>query len=231
MYLQWQYDETVSLVTDFFNENEVRDYDRRMACLRDINREMEGIIEDLGITEDFVVWEIGTGTGECALALSRVCAQVYATDISGTMLEYAGRKAESEKRENIRFEVGGFLSGFTPPAPVDSVVSQLAMHHIPDFWKSRALTRIAGALKPGGRFFLRDAVFPSDIEDYDSYIRDAVREMREKAGEEMSRKMIQHIKREYSTLDWILEGMMERSGLKIIKRERRGFIAAYVCEK
>ncbi len=36
---------------------------------------------------------------------------------------------------------------------------------------------------------------------------------------------------EFSTLDWILEGMMERSGLRVIRKDSPSFLRAFVCEK
>ena len=41
-------------------------------------------------------------------------------------------------------------------------------HHLPDFWKAVALTRIAGMLRPGGIFRLSDVVYsfaPDEADD------------------------------------------------------------------
>ena len=227
----WQYDEIVQVGVDYLNEREVRVYDQNMQRLRNISEETEEIIKVLGVSKESLVWEIGTGTGESAVALSRACKQVYATDVSSTMLQYAGNKAEKNQIANITFEMGGFLSGFHPPFPVDSIISQFALHHLPDFWKNRALSIIADRLKPKGRFYLRDVVFPSDRDDYDQFFSDLITETRVRAGDKMAQETILHIKEEYSTLDWILEGLIERNGLKIIKKDVHGFLMVYVCEK
>jgi hypothetical protein len=42
---------------------------------------------------------------------------------------------------------------------------------------------------------------------------------------------IEHIKKEYSTLDWVLEGMLERAGLLILRKEVSGFLTSYLCER
>ena len=58
---------------------------------------------------------------------------------------------------------------------MDAVITQLALHHLPDFWKLVALKRISQMLKDGGKLYLRDVVFPSNVEDYDvffNYIND-----------------------------------------------------------
>ena len=227
----WYYNETVTLNVDFHDPKEVEEYDERMGKLRNVAAEAEEIAEDLALSPDSTVWEIGTGTGECSLALASRCRRIYATDISRAMLAYARKKKEERRVNNVVFEVGGFLSGFQPECGVNGIVSQLALHHLPDFWKSMAFKVVSKKLLPNGRFYLRDVIFPSDVDNYDSFFAQAVEGLRARAGDEMARRTIQHIRKEYSTLDWILEGMMERNGLKIVKKESEGFLTVYVCEK
>lgn len=227
----WHYDETIQVGTDYQNENEVRNYDKHMQKLRDVEAEIREIGAALGISRDSTVWEIGTGTGECALALASKARHVYATDISPAMLNYACLKAEERQVYNVTFKTGGFLSGFQPDEPVDCIASQLALHHLPDFWKARAFDTIVKKLKPKGRFFLRDVVFSSEVTDTDDFFTTVVDGIRSQAGEEVAQQTIQHIKTEYSTFDWILEGMIDRSGMKLIEKNNKGFMSVYVCEK
>ena len=226
-----QYDESVQVGTDYRDENEVREYDQRMRRLRDVAKETSDIAEAIAVSPSSTAWEIGTGTGECALFLSGQCSRVYATDVSPAMLAYARHKAEERQIDNVVIELGGFLSGFQPEAPVDAIVSQLALHHLPDFWKLRALENIALKLRKGGRFYLKDVVFPSQTADYDAYFEAIVAGIEQQAGDDFARKMIAHIKSEFSTLDWILEGMMDRAGLRVLRKECSGFLTSYVCEK
>jgi putative AdoMet-dependent methyltransferase len=227
----WQYDETTQVGTDYQDEKEVRAYDLRMQRLRDVAKEVADIEQALEIDADSIVWEIGTGTGECALGLARFCKHVFATDVSPAMLAYARHKAEQRQIDNVTFELGGFLSGFQPDVQVGGIVSQLAFHHLPDFWKSRALALIGQKLHEGGRFYLRDVVFPSKMDDYDTFFDTVISGIRAQAGEELAMQTIQHIRTEFSTLDWILEGMINRSGLRVIDKNNMGFLTVYVCEK
>lgn len=227
----WQYDETMQVGTDYRDQDEVSAYDDRMQKLRNIDTEARDIQEALGLSIDSTVWEIGTGTGECALALAHSVTHVYATDISMTMLEYGRRKASQRGVRNITFAEGGFLSGFRPKHSVDGIVTQLALHHLPDFWKSRALVGIANSLRPRGRLYLRDVVFPSATDDYGVFFEKVIDEVRSHAGDEVAQQTVQHIKSEFSTLDWILEGLITRSGLKIVEKNCKGFLSVYVCEK
>jgi len=66
----WQYDETAQVGTDYSDESEVSAYDERMQKLRNVASEAAAIKKALALSSDSTVWEIGTGTGECAMALS-----------------------------------------------------------------------------------------------------------------------------------------------------------------
>ncbi|MDA8219485.1 MAG: class I SAM-dependent methyltransferase [Dehalococcoidales bacterium] len=223
----WLYDEGTQVGTDYLAEENVRKYDQKMRRLRDIPREVAAAAEALMLDEESTVWEIGTGTGEMALGLAAHCAKVWATDTSETMLAVARQKASQRGQANVEFGLGGFLKGFGPERPVDAVVSQLALHHLPDFWKLIALRRVASHLVPGGRFYLRDVVFPGDVDDYEGFFSRVIKGLREQGGAEVAQETILHIRDEYSTFDWALEEMLGRAGFRIAGKEVDGFI--YVC--
>ncbi len=227
----WQYDEYIQVGTDYADQKEVAAYDERMQKLRDVAAEVSHIQQALTLGPDSTIWEIGTGTGECAIALAPSVKQAYASDVSPAMLNYARQKAQARGVRNISFEPGGFLSGFRPSHPVDGILTQLALHHLPDFWKSRALAAITACLRPGGKLYLRDVVFPSTVEDFDAFFANVVDGVRSHAGNEIAQQTVQHVKAEFSTLDWILEGLLTRSGLRIVEKDCKGFLSVYVCEK
>jgi ubiquinone/menaquinone biosynthesis C-methylase UbiE len=225
----WLYDERTQVGIDYADEAHVREYDAKMQRLRDIPREVEVAAQALSISPEATVWEIGTGTGEMALGLASRCRHVYASDISPAMLAFARNKAGERNISNVTFEEGGFLSGFTPPAPVDGIVSQLALHHLPDFWKLVALRRIARNLRPGGALFLRDVVFSADIADYDAHFAALLEGVRRAAGDEVAGETATHIREEYSTFSWILEEMLRRAGLSIIRIQQAPPTTTYTC--
>ncbi|MDX9980146.1 MAG: class I SAM-dependent methyltransferase, partial [Lentisphaeria bacterium] len=111
------------------------------------------------------------------------------------------------------------------------IVSQLALHHLPDFWKFRALQRLATFLRPDGRLFLRDVVFPGGLDDYDRHLAEFVGNLAAKGGEKMAVATARHIRDEYSTFDWVLEGMLERCGLRVIDRGGDGFLTFFLAGK
>jgi putative AdoMet-dependent methyltransferase len=202
---KWQYDEMKQVGTDYSNQSEVEFYDEKMQKLRDIKEETENIIEELGIDSDHTVLEIGIGTGEFALSAANFCKKVIALDVSSTMLEYAKKKAAKRGISNLEFHHAGFLTYEHNGTSVDAVVSQLALHHLPDFWKLIALKRIFSIMQNHGRFFLKDIVYSFDVENYREFFTDWVSGIHKVAGTELAQDLQFAIRDEYSTLDWIME--------------------------
>jgi SAM-dependent methyltransferase len=115
---------------------------------------------------------------------------------------------------------------------VDAVVTQLALHHLPDFWKQVALMRMRDMLRDGGKFCFRDMVFNFDIRDYKDSIEKYISRASEMMGDEFAGRISDHVKNEYTTMDWIMEGMIVRAGFKVVRRDYKdGFIGAYFCSK
>jgi putative AdoMet-dependent methyltransferase len=225
----WQYHELDHPGADFDALAEI--YDRNMQKYRDIQAEIREILSFLDLRPDQTVLEIGTGTGEFALAAASHCSKIYAVDLSEGMLKYAEEKARSRGVSNVKFLQGGFLT-YRHPTPVDAVVTQLALHHLPDFWKQVALMRMADMLMDGGKLCLRDVVFSFDIKDHELLIENYISRASEMMGDEFAGRIAAHVKNEYSTVDWIMEGMIERAGFKVVWKDYKdGFIGTYFCIK
>ncbi|MDD5615106.1 MAG: methyltransferase domain-containing protein [Candidatus Methanoperedens sp.] len=229
---RWHYDEMKQVGTDYADAKEVEAYDARMRKIRDIRSETEKILDSLHITKDRTLLEIGCGTGEFTIAAAGRCKNIIAADVSLPMLEFARQKAKKKNVKNIEFHNAGFLTYEHSGEPVDAVVSQLALHHLPDFWKLIALRRICALLKQGGRFYLKDTVYTFDINNYEDFFNRFIEFFRETAGNEMAVDAETAVREEYSTLGWIMEGLLERAGFNIDKKEYfEGFMAVYECTK
>ena len=203
-----------------------------MRRVRDVDGEINEVLEFLDLRPEQSLLELGTGTGELALAASRRCSRVYAVDLSQGMLRYARKKAAARDISNVEFLPGGFLTYEHHGPLVDAAVTQIALHHLPDFWKQVALIRIAGLLKQGGRFCLRDVVYSFEAVDYQAYFQKFMAQASIRGGEEFAGIMADHVKNEYSTLDWIMRGMIERAGFDIVSaRHKHGFFGLYFCIK
>lgn len=228
----WQYNEMKQVGADYADIREVQAYDSRMQKLRDIKEETEKILNSINLTRNQTVLEFGTGTGEFAIEAAQHCSKIYATDVSVQMLEFAQRKAAMHGIKNIEFHNAGFLTYEHAGEPLDAVVSQLALHHLPDFWKMIALRRIHGMLKEGGKFYLRDTVYSFDVDNYMDFFNRWIEGIRQAAGDELADDAETAIRDEYTTPGWIMEELLKRAGFHIDEAEYSyGFMAVYVCTK
>lgn len=210
----WRWNEFQQIGTDYGSVDEVRAYDKRMGEFRDLAAENASSLKALAAKPGARLLEIGTGTGSFARFAAKSGCDLVAIDVSPVMLEYAKLKAKEEGLSSkIDFRIGGFISFEAPPASFDGIESGLAFHHLPDLWKAVALDRLHELLKPGGRLHLRDVVFKAPgNEPWDAYFERLVSSIAESSRASFER----HIKQEFSTLDWVLEGMLERAGFKVI---------------
>jgi len=87
-------------------------------------------------------------------------------------------------------------------------------------------------LKPGGRFFLFDVVLSFDATDYASWLEQFVETMGSRMGPGDRAEAETHLREEYSTYSWIMEGLLERAGFRIDSVDyQQGFMATYLCKK
>ncbi|HDQ44881.1 MAG TPA: class I SAM-dependent methyltransferase [bacterium] len=215
---------------DYNTPEEVESYDARHGKFRDIERENEAIVDVLKLSPGHTVIDFGTGTGAFALRAAKSCTRVHAIDISAEMLACAKRKAKQLGLDNIVFHHAGFLSYHHDAAPVDAVVTNTALHHLPDFWKALALRRINTMMKTGGLFYLSDVVFSP--RNTAAHIEQWIEKLGQIGGETLRKDAEAHIRDEFSTFDWILEGLLERSGFEILRKEiTGGVIGGYFCKK
>jgi putative AdoMet-dependent methyltransferase len=227
----WQYDEMKQVGRDYSDPVEVNKYDLRHRNFMDFDKECEKILDFIQVEKDFQILDMGCGTGNFAVRAARKCGIVHAVDVSRTMLDAAKEKAAKCGLNNIRFHHGAFLSYEHSGEALDAVVSQVALHHLPDFWKSVALKKMAGILKDGARLFLMDVVYSFDIDEYRTSLENFLKEVSERVDEKFADEFAEHIREEYSTESWIMEGILERAGFIIESREYRSLMATYQCRK
>lgn len=223
----WTYDEFKHIGVDFADPQQVARYDARQRT--SIERQQQ-LVERLHITRDDLVIEFGPGTGAFSIAAAMAGARVVAVDISESMLDYASRKAAEMGLATIEFVHSGFLAYQHQGQPADFIVTQFAFHHLPDFWKAVAVRQFHDLLKPGGHFFLRDVVFSFDPLDYEAAIQGWIDEIASENGDSFSRADFEmHVRDEYSTYSWILEGMLQRAGFTVDATYTTPTYAEYDC--
>ena len=197
-------------------------------------RDEVALLLALGLGPDSTLVDLGAGTGTLALAAAPHCRRVVAVDVSPAMLAAAERAARERGIGNVELVHAGFLSYEHVGAPADVVYSRNALHHLPDFWKAVALTRIAGVLRPGGILRLRDLVYSFEPDEAGTALAEWIAAAAESPADGWTREELEaHVRDEHSTFTWLLEPMLERCGFAIVQAEHdeRGVFAAYVCEK
>ena len=167
----------------------------------------------LGLKPGWRVADIGCGNGVLACEAAAMGAEVDAIDISPAMLTLADILAR-DRKVKIRTQFAGLLSFAYQPNSYDLIVSEFALHHLPDFWKAVALSRIFQALKPGANFYLRDIVFvgmPDGLDrDVEGWADFSIK------NHEIDREsVITHMRDEYSTFAWVIERMLTDAGFQI----------------
>jgi putative AdoMet-dependent methyltransferase len=146
------------------------------------------------------------------------------------MLRHAAARARPGSPQP-EWQEAGFLSWNTAPASLDLVTSKYALHHLPDFWKGLALVRIAEALRPGGRFYLEDVVFPCVPAEAPVLVEDWAQFLSSRGGYTRA-DAATHIREEHSTYGWVLEGLVERSGFRLLQASySEGVYGAYLAER
>ncbi len=229
---KWIYNESRQTGVDFESENEVKEYDEKYKTVRNYDEEVKFITRSIKLRPDSVILEIGTGTGEHAIRLARQCRKVVACDVSKTMLRYAEDKSKKAGINNIEFINSGFLNNDLPDRSFDAVISQLALHHLPDFWKSAAINNISRVLKPEGIFYLLDSIFSFDVRAYDKVITGIIESARNHAGERIADEIIVNIRDEYPTYDWIIENLLIKNGFAVESKVKyTDIMSLYVCVK
>ncbi len=205
----------------YYNERRQIGLDSAVASIYDWQHDRDvrarATLAMLGVQRGWRMADIGCGNGILACEAAHLGAEVDAIDISPAMLALANIQARDRKL-SIRTQSAGLLSFAYQPDSYDLVVSEFTLHHLPDFWKAVALSRIHNALKPGASFFLRDIVFvhmPDGSErDVGAWADFNIR------NHGFSRDSVAtHMRDEYSTFGWVIERMLTDVGFTLVSAD------------
>jgi ubiquinone/menaquinone biosynthesis C-methylase UbiE len=221
----WWYDDARQVGLDFEDEQEVATYDARQGGSPERDRKL---LIELGLKPDMTMADIGCGTGILAREAARLCRSVTAIDVSAAML--AAAKARAEDLDNLSFQRAGFLSFEASPASIDVVTAKNALHHLPDFWKAIALTRIFNVLKPGGRLYLRDVMFAAPPGELAQAAEDWIVWLSANTGYSRAEGAC-HIREEYSTFAWAIERMLTEADFQIVQHVQDGVYGTFLAER
>ena len=103
----WLFDETAGAGRENLDSGHVARYDLK----EDAGGSGEVLLcQELGLTPDWHVVDIGAGTGQFTLAVAPVCARVAAVDVSPVVLDRLRTKVADSGPTNIEIVQAGFLS-------------------------------------------------------------------------------------------------------------------------
>ncbi len=229
----WWLDEVAHAGREHFDEHHARRYDAKMDA---------GAAEEVALLQavaalgpQSTVVELGTGTGQFAVAAAHVCRRVVAVDVSPVMLARLREKLDRADVSNVETVDAGFLTYQHTGDPADVVYSRFALHHLPDFWQAIALRRIAEMLRPDGVLRLSDVVYSFDPTDAESRIEAWITDLMATDVETgwTRAEIAEHVRDENSTFSWLLEPMIARAGFEIIDATYSAsqMLAHYLCRK
>ncbi len=121
--------------------------------------------ERLELSIHDVLLDIGTGTGDKAIAAAHSCRRVIGIDIDKKSLEQALAKAARANLDNIIFAYGTFeepcaeiaLTGYA----ITKILMLYSLHHLSDTLKKKSLCTLVNLLHPN-RVIIGDLMFFDD---------------------------------------------------------------------
>jgi ubiquinone/menaquinone biosynthesis C-methylase UbiE len=115
-----------------------------------------------GLAEpEWVLGDLGCGTGPVTAAVAPFVARVIAVDGSAAMLQAARKRLHGV--DNVELRRGELEALPIDDARLDAATLMLVLHHVSD--PAKGLADVARVLKPGGRLLLVD-MLPHDRENY-----------------------------------------------------------------
>jgi ubiquinone/menaquinone biosynthesis C-methylase UbiE len=228
----WVLDELAYAGRENLDAAHVARYDQKEDA--DPAREVAALLAS-GLDSHATVVDLGAGTGQFTLAVAPEVGRVVAVDVSPVMLEHLRAKLANARVDNVECVQAGFLTYDHAGEPADVVYSRYALHHLPDFWKALALTRIAAMLRPGGILRLADVVYGFDATDAAAGLE---RWMSGTASGSIDTgwtraELEEHVRDEHSTFTWLLEPMITSAGFVIERADYSPdrIVARYTCVK
>jgi SAM-dependent methyltransferase len=207
----WYFPEYTPVGTDLATPAAVAAYDRNQGTDPAAH---DALLDRLGVTAATRLVDLACGTGSLVVQAALRGAEAHGVDVCHEMLAFARSRA-ARAAVAPHWHHAGFLD-YAHQGHADVVSTTYALHQLPDFWKQQALLNAAALLRPGGTFYLRDVIFSFDPADAEAHLHHWIDASARPDGEGFTRSAFEtHVRDEFSTYAWILEGMLDRAGFDV----------------
>jgi SAM-dependent methyltransferase len=196
------------------NQYSVKDKSEAWNILKNRPEAAKDLVR-LNLSEKDVLADLGCGSGYHSVVAAGLCKRVHSVDLSKEMIALLRKNIEDSGYSNIFPHLGGVLEIDYMALGITKVFTSGALHHLPDAWKGLLFNRLAHALPNGALFLLQDVIYsfgPSEMNKYQAQFREEVLSLH---GPQVADDLRNTFEKEFPTFDWILTGLLERSGFII----------------
>jgi tRNA (cmo5U34)-methyltransferase len=130
------------------------DWDADTARVRLANAVGDAIAQQVALTPEMDVLDVGCGTGLLTLALQPLVCRVTGADTSQGMLDVLTAKLRDRNVNSVTTLLLRPDDGYALSGVYDLVVSSMALHHVADL--ATLFSRLHAHLRPGGQVALAD---------------------------------------------------------------------------
>jgi putative AdoMet-dependent methyltransferase len=212
----WTFPEYSPAGVDLAGAEAVARYDRNLGT--DPERD-NALLDRLEVGPGTRFVDLGCGTRSLVVEAARRGADAHGVDVAEQMLAFTRRRA-ADAGVTVSLHHAGFLSYRHAGPPADVVTTRSALHQLPDFWKQAALLEIARYVRHGGLLYVWDLVFSFPPAEYTEHLQQMIDELGRTDGQGFSRADFEtHVREEFSTYAWILEGLLRRAGFEVEETE------------
>lgn len=112
------------------------------------------IIERLNLKSNYIVADLGSGSGYFSIPISRIVKKVYSIDVQEEMLDFLEKKIQGQKITNIELILSKGNDVPLQESSVDLLLSVNTLHEFND--KDLIIEEIKRVLKPNGKAAIVD---------------------------------------------------------------------------
>ncbi|MBK5292252.1 MAG: amidohydrolase family protein [Acidobacteriia bacterium] len=127
---------------------------------RDRNAKVADVFTAMGVKEGAQVAEVGAGDGFWVVRLAPKAGKVFAVDIRQPAVDRLRKRIEEDEIGNVTVIRGEQADPKLPKGALDAILIVNVYHEFKD--PKQSLTRMAEALKPGGRLVVIDGIEKKD---------------------------------------------------------------------